>query len=108
MRRACFVYSGLFPDRLDVPGVVFAPVLRGVVFDARGVAAPPERRLTCFVRAMTVKGNREVGEELGRIDGAPSAPAAGLDWQRRSSDCCRDYPEMPTENSTEATRPKMV
>lgn len=55
VRRACFVYIGLFPERFDVPGAVFPPVLRGVVFVARGVAGPPERLLICFVRAMIVE-----------------------------------------------------
>ena len=55
VRRACFVYIGFFPERLDEPGAVFAPVLRGVVFVARGVTGPPERRLICFVRAMLVE-----------------------------------------------------
>ena len=54
MRRACLVYIGLFPERLEEPGAVFAPVLRGVVLADRGVAGPPERRLTCFVRAIVV------------------------------------------------------
>lgn len=55
MRRTCLVYSGLLPARFSVPGAVLAPVRRGVVFVDRGVDGPPERRLTCFVRAMIVE-----------------------------------------------------
>jgi hypothetical protein len=71
VRRACFVYIGFFPERFDVPGAVFAPVLRGIVFVARGVAGPPERRLTCFVRAMIV-------EEI-----------AGQDWRESTRPCAK-------------------
>ena len=65
------VYAGLvscilvfFPERLDDPGAVFAPVLRGVVLVARGVTGPPERRLICFVRAMLVE-DVDVQDERG-------------------------------------------
>jgi hypothetical protein len=72
VRRACFVYIGLFPERLDDPGAVFAPVLRGVVLVARGVTGPPERRLICFVRAMLVE-DVDVQDERG--EGAKRACA---------------------------------
>jgi hypothetical protein len=71
VRWACFVYIGLFPERLDDPGAVFAPVLRGVVFVARGVAGPPERRLICFVRAMLIE-DVDVQDERGKAQSAPA------------------------------------
>ncbi len=66
VRRACFVYIGLFPpERFAVPGAVFPPVLLGVVFELRGVTGPLERRFTCFVRAM-VCGQAWEEREVGR------------------------------------------
>lgn len=42
---------GRLPERVADPGAVFWPVLRGVDF---GVDGPPERRLTCFIRAISL------------------------------------------------------
>jgi hypothetical protein len=70
------VYIGPFPERLDEPGAVFCPVLRGVVFVARGVIGPPERRLICFVRAM-------LGEDVDVQDG--NGGGAKRPWAQKLS-----------------------
>jgi hypothetical protein len=84
VRRACFVYIGFFPERFDVPGAVFAPVLRGIVFVPRGVTGPPERRLICFVRAM-------IAEEVDGQDGRVEDHKAPL----RQKSSLRDKPPGP-------------
>lgn len=78
------MYIGLFPERFDEPGAVFAPVLRGVVFVARGVTGPPERRLICFVRAM-------IAEEVDAQDWTGKKHKAP--WRQKS--LLRDSPPRP-------------